>query len=527
MSTNVAYGGQALDAAETYYWRVRTWDKSDSPSEWSTVNHFTTAAGNNWGDAKPIWMGDPTAKTWGDYTLEGTFRITSQNATIAFRAKDASNYYMWQFRGNGVNTLAPHVRAGNTYTQLKSVPLGKELVNGTDYRLKIVATGSTIATYLDDVLLDTTTHTSYATGTIGFRTGGTETSSWDNLKVTAADGQVLYQNDFSQASTDLACGTVSGGRLSVASNQNCVYGMEGNDWSFLRGEVQLQDKEIASAVVSATAASTAPGRQFVYKLWLNGTFVGLGPTQPIKTEHRYDGFDVTALLKKGEKNALGALAWTTSDKRFLANLVVEYSDGTRQTFGTGPLWKAMSGASVYPAAGSIGTSYFTAPRENIQSGLFPTGFEQPGFDDSKWSPAAVKTAFTTLLPNPAAKVEHQLKRPEVVVEKSPGHYFIDYGRTWIGGLGLDVVGTNGQELDIRYGEVVSAPQTVKYAMHTGNNYQDKWTLREGEQHLETWGMRVFRYAEVLGAPAGLTADDFPRSCTGLPLRPHRGHVRLL
>src|SRR5262249_28427711 len=30
----------------------------------------------------------------------------------------------------------------------------------------------------------------------------------------------------------------------------------------------------------------------------------------------------------------------------------------------------------------------------------------------------------------------------------------------------------------------------------------------GAQHLETWGLRVFRYVNVLGAPPGLTAKDF-------------------
>ena len=519
-STNVAYAGPQLEAAESYYWRIRTWDGSGTVSGWSAVNRFSTAAGNAWAGATPIWTGDPSAGTWGDYTLEGTFQIQSQNATIVFRAKNDSSYYMWQFRGNGVNTLAPHVRAGSTFTQLKSVPVGKALLNNTNYRFKIVAAGSTVTTYLDDVLIDATTNTSYPSGTVGFRTGGTEQNSWDDLKVTSASGQVLYQNDFSAASSDFACGTVSGGRLSVGTGQNCVYGLDASDWSFMRGEVQLQDKDIKSAVVSATAASTTPGRQFVYKLWLNGTFVGLGPTQPIASEHRYDGFDVTAMLHRGGKNALGALAWTTADKRFLARLVVEYTDGTRQTFGTGPSWKSMSGARAYPAAGSIGTSYFTAPKENIQSAAYPTGFDLPGFNDATWQPATVKTAFTTLLPNPAAKVEHQLKRPELVVEKAPGQYFIDYGRTWIGGLSLDVVGTAGQVLDLRFGEALSATQTVKYAMNTGNNYQDKWTLRAGPQHLETWGMRVFRYAEVLGAPTGLTADDFPALAQVYPYDPN-------
>jgi len=517
-STNVPYAGPALAAAESYVWRVRTWD-GDEVSGWSDPARFGTAAGRTWGDSKPIWVGDEPTSTWSDYTVEGNFRITAQNATIVLRARDASNYLMWQFRGNGVNQLAPHTRVGSTFTVLKTVPI-KALANNTTYGFRIVASGTTVTTYLDGVQVDVTTVPStFTTGKIGFRTGGSESNSWDDLKVTSASGTVLYQNSFDAASSDFTCGTVSGGRLAVGTNQNCIYGTLSTDWAFLRGDVDLADKDVAWATLYATGASTAPTRQFVYKLWLNGSFVGLGPTQPIASETRYDGFDVTPLLRRGETNSLGAIAYTTTDKRFQAHLVVEYADGSRQTFGTGPDWSAYNGSNVYPAAGSIGTSYFTAPKENLQSASFPTGFDQPGFDDSSWAPATVKGTFADLEATPTAKVEHQLKTPEVVVEKSPGNYFIDYGRTWIGGLSLDVDGTAGQVLDVRFGEALSAPQTVRYAMNTGNNYQDKWTLRAGPQHLETWGMRVFRYAEVLGAPTGLTRDDFPALAQVYPYDP--------
>nr|WP_214106148.1 family 78 glycoside hydrolase catalytic domain [Acrocarpospora catenulata] len=510
-SVNLAYGGSALTAAESYLWRVRTWT-GNAVSDWSAPARFGTAAGQTWGDSKPIWIAaDRTdAGDWTDYSLEGNFRITAQNATIVLRARDASNYLMWQFRGNGVNTLAPHTRAGSTFTQLKSVPLGRTLVTGTTYAFKIEAAGNIITTYLDGAQVDVTTVSStYASGKIGFRTGLSETNSWDDLKVTSSTGKVLYQNSFSQPSAGFACGTVTDGRLAIGVNQNCVLDASSTDWAFLRGEVDLQAKQIAWATLYATGSSTAPARQFVYKLWLNGSFVGLGPTQPISGETRYDGFDVTRLLRSGETNALGAIAYTTSDKRFQAYLVVEYADRSRQTFGTGPGWTGYNGAGVYPAAGSIGTSFYTAPKENIQSAVFPTGFDQPAYDDSAWVPAEVKSNFADLQATPTAKVKHQLKYPDVVVEKTPGNYFIDYGRTWIGGLSLDLDGQAGRVLDIRFGEALSAPQTVRYAMNTGNNYQDKWTLRAGPQHLETWGMRVFRYVEVLGAPTGLTARTFP------------------
>ena len=509
-NTNVGYGGPELEQGEGYDWRVRIWDGSGKASPWSRVAHFGTALGPDWGDSEPIWLTAPEESSWSDYTLETTFRITTQNATIVFNAQDASNYLMWQFRGDGQNTLAPHVRTGSSFTVLKTVPVGKVLERDTDYRMRLEVDGATVRTYLDGEHIDTTEDVRFASGTIGFRTGGSERNSWDHLSVTAADGSVLYSNDFEQQSSDFSCGSVSGGRLHVGTGANCVYGLGSNDWAFLRGDFETPaDKEIRWATVFATGSSPEPGRQYVYKLWLNGEFVGLGPTRSISTETRYDGFDVTNLVREGGANTFGALAWTTRDEGFQAQLVVEYSDGTRQTFGTGEEWTALNGSEVFPSAGSIGTSYFTAPKENLQAAEFPSGFDRPGFDDSAWQQASAQPPYDALVATPTDKVGQRLELPVEVVEKSPGHYFLDYGRTWVGGLSLELDGTAGQVLDLRFGEELSGPETVRYAMRTGNNYQDRWRLKDGPQHLGTWGMRVFRYVEVVGAPSGLGAGDFP------------------
>ncbi|MEQ6902293.1 family 78 glycoside hydrolase catalytic domain [Nocardioides sp. YIM 152588] len=508
-STNVPYAGPELARGASYAWQVRTWDGGGKRSPWSRPARFGTALGGDWDASTPIWLGDPAPLGWHDYTLEATFSITTQNATIVFNAQDANNYLMWQLRGDGVNTLAPHQRVNGGYAQLSSTPLGVNLERGVDHRLRLEVAGSTVRTYLDDRLIDTTTDVRFSSGTIGFRTGGFERSSWDDLSVTAADGRVLYANDFSAPSSDFSCASVDGGRLNVGTGQNCVYGLSGADWAFLRDEVTPADKEIEWATVFATGSSPEPGRQYVYKLWLNGEFVGLGPVRSIAGETRYDGFDVTDLVRQGEANALGALAWSTRDRGFQAQLVVGYRDGSTESFGTGSDWSAMPGETVFPAAGSIGTGYFTAPKENIRSAAYPVGFDSPGFDDAAWVPARELAAYDDLVATPTDKVAQRLELPVEVVEKEPGRYFVDYGRTWIGGLSTDLVGTAGQQVELRFGEELWGPQEVRSNMRTGNQYKDVWTLAEGEQHLETWGMRVFRYLEVLGAPTGLGIEDFP------------------
>lgn len=509
-STNVVYAGPRLERGERYAWRVRTWDGSGAMTPWSRTAEFGTALGGHWDDSEPIWTDTPRANSWSAYTLEATFAVTTQNASIVFNAQDANNYLMWQFRGDGVDQLAPHRRVNGAFQVIKTVPLATDLVRGVDHRVRIETQGTTVRTWLDGHLIDTTEGVPFTGGSIGFRTGGSERSSWDDISVTSHDGTVLYQSSFESPSSDFVCGTVSVGRLNVGTGQNCLYGSDSADWAFLRGEfATAPGKEVAWATVFATGSSPEPGRQYVYKLWLNGDFVGLGPVRSIAGETRYDGYDVTDLVREGGANALGAIAWTTADRRFQAQLVVEYTDGTRQTFGTGPDWSAMRGGSVFPWGGSIGTSVFTAPKENLQAAAFPTGFDRPGFDDSAWHRAEARPPYDELVATPTGKVTQRLELPAEVVEVEPGHYFVDYGRSWLGGVSLDLDGTAGQVVELRYGEELSGPQQVRSSMRTGNQYQDRWTLADGPQHLETWGMRVFRYLEVIGAPSGLTREGFP------------------
>lgn len=519
-NSNIAYAGPTLTPSDGYYWRVRTWDAAGDASAWSAPAHFGTGPAAGWAGAAPIWASS-AANGWSDYTYTGTFDITAVAASVSFRTRDTSNFYLWQFRASNAsseaNMLKMHYQVAGSYTVLQEVPEPFPVTTNTTYDFKIVTAGSTITTYLkhpddaDWTFVNSVTDAHFATGGIGFRTGSTESAKFGDLLIQGPGGDTLYANNFPDGNTDFSgCGTVSGGLLSVGPSKNCVYPSTSLNWAFLRGNVNLDaGKQVAWAHLYATGSSTAPARQFVYKMTLNGQFVGVGPTRPVSSsETRYDGYDVTGMLHPGAANTIGALCYTSSDQRFEALLVVRYSDGSTQTFGTGPDWKALNGSSAIPPSPSIGTSYYVAPQENFNGANYPFGFDTPGFDDSSWPAATVKANFTDLVATPTAKIERHLETPVSVREYSPGDYVIDYGRTWVGGLSLNVNGTAGQVLDLRYGEVLSNSTTVKYQAAAGETYEDKWTLKAGPQHLETWGLRVFRYVNVLGAPTGLTAADF-------------------
>lgn len=286
-------------------------------------------------------------------------------------------------------------------------------------------------------------------------------------------------------------------------------------WAFLRDEITLPNKPILCASLYATGSSTRPARQFVYRLWANGSFVGCGPVFPIGDEARVDGYDVTSLLHSGG-NALAILAYTLKDQCFAAQLDVEFSDGEVRHYATDSSWKAMPGNRVYPDSASIGTQYFEAPAENIDSQYYPFGFADSGFDDSSWPDAIEKPHFPRLEPTPTDKLWLRHRRPVAVSVLPDGGVVLDFGTVQIGGVRVRSRCPQPLELDIRYGEVCNDDGRVKYHLNTSNIYEDCWRLKrddEGNESrdgagdaLETWGMRVFRYVE-LHASSGAGTND--------------------
>lgn len=50
----VPFKGKELKAGQTYYWKVRSWDKEDSPSRWSCIHTFGMGllSKKDWSNAK-------------------------------------------------------------------------------------------------------------------------------------------------------------------------------------------------------------------------------------------------------------------------------------------------------------------------------------------------------------------------------------------------------------------------------------------------------------------------------------------
>jgi len=153
--------------------------------------------------------------------------------------------------------------------------------------------------------------------------------------------------------------------------------------------------EVGSKVKRAMVYVTALG---AYELRLNGKKVGEDVLTPGWTEFRkrvhYQTYDVTGELQAGG-NTIGAIlgdGWYASNlahlcrrkfyggnPRFLAQLVIEWEEGTKQVVATDSEWKASYGP-IRHADLQLGCEY--------DSLLEMPGWDKPDFNDRGWNPVA-------------------------------------------------------------------------------------------------------------------------------------------
>ncbi|PZG24046.1 hydrolase [Micromonospora craterilacus] len=512
-STAVEYAGPPLLPGSLYHWRVRTWATPGLVSAWSEPQAVVTAAGDTW-TAEPIWAPDGEVALR-DGVLDVSVTITAVAASLWFRAQNASNNYLWQLRAGSPGVLKTHVQRNGTYTVLSERSIGLPVATGTPHRFRVELAGSTIRTYLGDVLVDTTVDSTYASGGIGFRNGSTESQRFHSVSFTDTTGKVVVNEDFTAGPGVFVGGTVAGGDLVLDRSQSLLATLgESNDWALLRTEFVLPDKPIAAAYVYATGQSPEPTRQYVYKLWVNDTVAGVGPVRAMAGEARYQTHDVTAQLVPG-RNAIAALCYSPRERAFLAELAVVFADGTRQVVATGDGWRTRRAGRWRPAAGFTGGGFYQAPQEYLDARQEPVGWTARGFDDRGWEAPAAAPLSRRLEPAWVSNMAYTYRRPAAVERLEPGRWLLDLGQAVVGGIRLSVLGTSGQTVEIRLGEERTATG-ARYNLRAGQTYREVWTLRDGRQQLEHWGYRAFRWVELVADPALDLTDAVEAAVLKLP-----------
>lgn len=248
-----------------------------------------------------------------------------------------------------------------------------------------------------------------------------------------------------------------------------------------------------------------------YKLYVNGRFVGQGPAQGYPFRYFYNEWDVAPFLTAGD-NVIAVHAYyqghihryyNSGDLR--QGLIAELHTEHGLVAATDGTWRTTT-PRHYGTSGTVG--YDTQYLEDIDERLAIKGWRDVGFADDGWAYATVKAetdyAFVAQ-PTPAVSVYRV--RPERVEEIAPGHYVLDFGRELTGHLEMRARGRAGDRIELRFGEeLLSDGRSVRYEMRCNCTYAETWTLSGGDDALEPFEYKAFRYAEVSG-PAGVVRPD--------------------
>src|SRR5215210_5927612 len=229
----------------------------------------------------------------------------------------------------------------------------------------------------------------------------------------------------------------------------------------------LLDRSVRRARLYATARG-------VYKLFVNGKKVGEDVLPPGWTDYdrrvQYQTYDVTPLLAGGP-NVLGAVlgdGWYSGffgfdpkhrgahygpHPQLLAQLDVEYEDGSTESIATDGSWRCSDGPILYSDL-LMGESYDA--RNEMP------GWAEPGFDDSAWYAVGVEELGNTNLvaqPDEGIRVTEELGA-KTVTEPREGAYVFDMGTNMVGWVRLKVRGEAETEITLRHAEALNADGTI-------------------------------------------------------------------
>ena len=246
-----------------------------------------------------------------------------------------------------------------------------------------------------------------------------------------------------------------------------------------------------------------------FKLYINGKFVMQGPPPSYPNAYLYMQKDVSEYLRSGENviavhtyyQGLINRVWVSGDLResFWCELLV---DGKIQV-SSDKSWKC-SDHTAYSACGVFG--YDTGFAERYDGRAKEVGFEKIDYNDEAWQNASVyENADYKLEKSPIKPLDVYYVKPNDV-KKNGKAYFIDFGREYAGQLYAKAKGNSGDEIVLRYGEELTDENKVRYNLRCNCKYEEKWILSGGDDELNQFDYKAFRYAEMVVPDVAVITD---------------------
>ncbi len=259
---------------------------------------------------------------------------------------------------------------------------------------------------------------------------------------------------------------------------------------------------------------------------LNGKRVGndifLPGWSDFRKRIRYQTYDVTDLVVSG-RNTLGVMVgdgWHTGKVAWnprglygentaaLAELHIEYADGSYEVIRSDADWKGSTEGPIRTNDFLDGETY-DARKEWSSTGT-PAAWATADFDDAAWQPVRVEAHDKVPL---EAYVGPPIRRQETLTPKeawrtTDGKWIFDLGQNMVGWAKLKVKGQPGQQITLRFAEMLNPDRTIYTTNLRGAKVTDAYICKgEGVEEWEpTFTFHGFRFVEVAGLLPGQTPD---------------------
>lgn len=257
------------------------------------------------------------------------------------------------------------------------------------------------------------------------------------------------------------------------------------------------------------------GNSYVkFRVFLDGKFIGCGPFRAVidgnRMEHTFEfpgiapGKHILAVIARcdGEGLAVEAVNGTLGKWKVLdANKIID------------PIcWEHPAVYGHFKGCAGPG-EYF----EHLRGDLLPEKWMSAGFDDSQWQDAEFHTVESVVETAPF-NFEYETIRPANIRKCADGRYIVDFGVERIAGLQL--TGTaDGGLVEIRMAEELCDEERILYQMRNHICYQELWQFAPGRQTLAHFGLRAFRYAELVNYDEELLPENIAMQVVRAPYIP--------
>lgn len=276
---------------------------------------------------------------------------------------------------------------------------------------------------------------------------------------------------------------------------------------------------LARRPVRARLYATARG---VYEPRLNGERVGDLELAPGWTEYhhrlQYQTYDVTDQVHAG----VNVLAATVADgwwcgfvgfdahrparhygeqPGFLAQLVVDFADGSRQVVATDRHWTEQPGA-IRAADLLMG--------EHVDARRHVSGWDEAGPVDGFAPVAVLDTEPGPLVAEPDQPIRVTRDLPAVSVERrGPTRFIVDFGQNLVGRVSLAVRGAApGERIVLRHAEILDGGELYVANLRRAQATDVYVTAGDAVEVFEPrFTFHGFRYVEVDGHPGELSTSD--------------------